>query len=267
MIKEIICIGTSYTEGGGLYSPEVKDYYKKNNIVYDKQSEVAWPAHLGKLVNKKIRNLGKCGTGIDYLIRNVEEIIEHESTSDKLFILEYSGWGRTELWDSNIDKYIVTNWGPRDGKDPKTEGYEVMMTTDYTYGEQLNHDRFKLWETFLDTYFNEMDTLINRDKQFINLLYKLIAKNIKFLVIYLENCFWSGMYSDEVILANSLFMTRDDIPPRYDTSHGLSDFVGYRNERIIDILKETTDYHPNITGHKSIAEKINNYLHKKTIII
>jgi len=255
-MKEIICIGTSYTEGGGLYEPIVKEYYKKQNIIYDKQSEVAWPSHLSKLSKIKVRNLGKCGSGIDYLIRNVEEIIENEDVSNKLFILEYSGWGRTELWDSKKNQYIVTNWGPRDGKDPKNEGYSVMMTTDYTYGMQLEPEEFKLWETFLDNHFNENDFLINRDKHFVNLLYKLLYKKINFVVIYLENPFWIGIYDEPVIIDNSIFMTKNNSKVNYGQSHGISKLVEDKQERIIDILRDTNDYHPNIKGHESIALEI-----------
>lgn len=255
-MKEIICIGTSYTEGGGLYEPLVKEYYKKQNIIYDKQSEVSWPSHLKKLSNKKVRNLGKCGSGIDYLIRNVEEIIEKEDVSDKLFILEYSGWGRTELWDSTRNQYIVTNWGPKDGVDPKTEGYAVMMTTDYTYGMQLEPSEFKLWETFLGKHFNELDYLLNRDKQFLNLLYKLVSKKINFVVVYLENCFWEDFYNEKIVIDNSLFMTKNDTEVNYGHTHGLSEFVATKGERIIDIIPDTNDYHPNIKGHESIALEI-----------
>jgi hypothetical protein len=262
-MREIICIGTSYTEGGGLYEPIVKEYYKKKNIIYDKQSEVSWPAHLGKLANTKIRNLGKCGSGIDYLIRNVEEIIENEDVSDKVFLLEYSGWGRTELWDSTRNQYIITNWGPRDGVDPKNQGYSVMMTTDYTYGMQLEPIEFKIWETFLDKHFNELEFLINRDKQFLNLLYKLKSKKINFVVIYLENCFWKGFYDDELIIDNSIFMTENDSKVDYANLHGLSFFVSKKEQRIIDILKDTNDYHPNIKGHESIAFEIYNKIKNK----
>ena len=262
-MKEIICIGTSYTEGGGLYNPLVKEYYKKQNIIYDKQSEVSWPSHLNKISNTKVRNLGKCGSGIDYLIRNVEEIIENEDVSDKLFILEYSGWGRTELWDSTRNQYIVTNWGPRDGKDPKNEGYAVMMTTDYTYGTQLDHSEFKLWEKFLDTHFNEIDFLINRDKQFVNLLYKLLYKKINFMVIYLENPFWVGIYNEPVITDNSLFMTENNSKAIFGLAMGISKLVDNKKERIIDILKDTNDYHPNIKGHESIAFEIYNKIKNK----
>lgn len=257
-MNEIICIGTSYTEGGGLYEPIVKEYYKKKNIIYNKQSEVAWPAHLGKLSNTKVRNLGKCGSGIDYLIRNVEEIIENEDISDKLFILEYSGWGRTELWDSTRNQYIITNWGPRDGKDPKTEGYSVMMTTDYTYGMQLEPEEFKLWETFLDKHFNEIDFLLNRDKQFLNLLYKLVSKKINFVVVYLENCFWREFYDEQIVIDNSLFMTKNDSEINYGEKHGISEFIATKGKRIIDIISDTNDYHPNIKGHELIALEIHN---------
>lgn len=258
MIDEIICIGTSYTEGGGLYNPIVKDYYTKKNIKYDKQSEVAWPAHLSKLSNIKTRNLGKCGSGIDYLIRNVEDIIENEDVSNKLFILEYSGWGRTELWDSTRNQYVITNWGPRDGKDPKNEGYAVMMTTDYTYGTQLDGNEFKLWESFLDKHFNEKEYLINRDKQFLNLLYKLKFKQISFVVIYLENSFWRDFYNDSIILNNSIFMTPNNEEVDYGVQHGVAKFVSDRQLQIIDIIKQTNDYHPNIKGHELIAFEIYN---------
>ena len=262
-MKEIICIGTSYTEGGGLYDPLVKEYYKKQNIVYDKQSEVSWPSHLNKISNTKVRNLGKCGSGIDYLIRNVEEIIENEDVSDKLFILEYSGWGRNELWDSTRNQYIVTNWGPRDGIDPKNEGYAVMMTTDYTYGTQLDRSEFKLWEKFLDTHFNENDFLINRDKQFVNLLYKLLYKKINFIVVYLEPPFWMDIYDEPVIIDNSFFMSKNNSKVRYGQPHGISTLVSNKGERIIDILKDTNDYHPNIKGHESIALEIYNKIKNK----
>jgi hypothetical protein len=257
MIDEIICIGTSYTEGGGLYDTKVKDYYKKQNINYNKQSEVAWPSELHKLSNIKTRNLGKCGSGIDYLIRNVEEIIENEDVTNKLFILEYSGWGRTELWDSIRNQYIITNWGPKDGENP-ANGYAVMMTTDYTYGTQLEPREFKIWETFLDKHFNEMDYLLNRDKQFLNLLYKLKAKQIKFVVIYLENCFWREFYNEKIVIENSIFMTPNNEEVNYGVSHGLSRLVSDKQERIIDIINDSNDYHPNIEGHKTIAIEIYN---------
>ena len=259
MISEIICIGTSYTEGGGLYDPIVKKYYKKQNIIYDKQSEVAWPQFLGKLTNTKVRNLGKCGSGMDYLIRNVETIIENEDVSDKLFILEYSTWGRTELWDSKYNQYIITNWGPRNGEDPTTDGYAVMMTTDYTYGTQLEQTDFKLWETFLDRHFNEFDHLIKMDNSFINLLYKLSYKNIKFKIIYLEPPFYLNLLNDEMVNTNSILMCGDENCTRF----GISNLVSEKEMRIVNLGIESTDTHPSIEGHKEIANQIYNTIKNK----
>jgi hypothetical protein len=259
MISEIICIGTSYTEGGGLYDPIVKEHYKKNNVIYDKQSEVAWPRFLGKLTNTKVRNLGKCGSGMDYLIRTVETIIENEDVSDKLFILEYSTWGRTELWDSKYNQYIITNWGPRNGEDPTTDGYAVMMTTDYTYGTQLEQTDFKLWETFLDRHFNEFDHLIKMDNSFINLLYKLSYKNIKFKIIYLEPPFYLNLLNDEMVNTNSILMCGDENCTRF----GISNLVSEKEMRIVNLGIESTDTHPSIEGHKEIANQIYNTIKNK----
>lgn len=259
MISEIICIGTSYTEGGGLYDSIVKEYYKQQDIIYDKQSEVAYPQFLGKLTNTKVRNLGKCGSGMDYLIRNVENIIENEDVSDKLFILEYSNWGRTELWDSELNQYVITNWGPQNGHDPSTDGYSVMMTTDYTYGTQLNPIKFKLWETFLDKHFNEFDHLIKMDKSFINLLYKLSHKNIKFKIIYLESPFYINLLNDEIVKENSILMCSDESCKRF----GISNLVSETEMRISNLNINSNDSHPNIDGHREIANQIYSILKNK----
>ena len=76
------------------------------------------------------------------------------------------------------------------------------------------------------------------------------------MVIYLENCFWQEFYNDKIVIDNSIFMTDGDGKVNYGKSHGLSKLVSDKQERIIDILKDTNDYHPNIKGHESIALEI-----------
>jgi hypothetical protein len=94
-------------------------------------------------------------------------------------------------------------------------------------------------------------------------LYKLVSKKINFVVVYLENCFWKKFYDDQIIIDNSIFMTMDNTKVEYVTSHGLAAFISDKLERIIDILKETNDYHPNIKGHESIALEIYNKIKNK----
>ena len=71
MIDEIICIGTSFTEGAGLNpkkgvhitetDPAVIWYKKNKGIKINSITEYAWPSYLEKLSGIKTRNLGKCG--------------------------------------------------------------------------------------------------------------------------------------------------------------------------------------------------------------
>lgn len=258
MIDEIICIGTSFTEGGGLNPKKlqgggntVKDpmvvWYEKNkNIKINHITEYSWPSQLQTLSNIKTRNLGKCGSSIEYLIRNVEEIIENEDYSNKFFILEYSNWGRSELWSTLHDEWIIANWGPRDGTNPKTEGYAVMLTTNYNFGKQLEaNPYFKIYEDYLDTFFNEKEYLINRDRYFLNLLYKLQAKGIQFKIVLLEPLFWSGLSTDTLFQSN--LMTDENL---YSLMINLKlDIQSLTNGEILD-------GHPTIDGHQYIAKLI-----------
>ena len=82
MIQEIICIGSSFTEGGGLNpnrdSKQSKWYSKKyNTTVTDKTH--SFPAIIENITGIPTRNLGKCGTGLEWIIRNTEDIlIKHQ---------------------------------------------------------------------------------------------------------------------------------------------------------------------------------------------
>jgi lysophospholipase L1-like esterase len=255
MIDEIICIGTSFTEGGGLNpklihsggkDPAVIWYETHMNIIIKSMSEYAWPSQLETLSNIKTRNLGKCGSSIDYLIRNTEEIIENEDCSNKLFILEYSNWGRSELWSSNDNQWIIANWGPRDGIDAKKNGYAVMLTTDYNFGNQLQpNPYFKIYEDYLDTYFNEKEYLIKRDRNFLNLLYKLNAKGIKFQILLLEPLFWAGLSTD-TLFHNNLVTDENLYGLMINSKLNIQSLT---NDEILD-------GHPSIEGHQYIARLI-----------
>lgn len=255
MIDEIICIGTSFTEGGGLNPKYPKEigreadpaviWYKKNkNIEIKSITEYAWPSQFQNISGIKTRNLGKCGSSIEYLIRNVEEIIENEDTSNKFFILEYSSWGRSELWSSKYNKWLIANWGPTNGSN-YDDGYSTMITTDYNFGTQLSQSEFKIYEDFLNNYFNETEFLINRDRHFLNLLYKLKSKNINYQVILLETIFWEGLLNDEIFNHRNI-LSRD--------MWGYIKEIGLTIGQLPNI--NVMDGHPSIEGHEHIAKII-----------
>jgi len=248
VINEIICIGTSFTQAAGL-NPERKqdnpavDWYEKNkNIKINSLSEYSWPSILQNLSKVKVRNLGKCGSSIEYLMRNVEEIIETEDCSDKLFVLEYSSWGRSELWSSKYKKWIIANWGHKNGTDT-TEGYASLLVTDYNFGLQFEEGYMEVYNRFLNQFFNEHEYLIQRDRHFLNLLYKLKSKNIIYQTFLLENIYLEELNS------NPLFNYRNLID---------RDLWGFVKEKGWDLTTETEgfveDGHPSIIGHQKIGE-------------
>ena len=251
MIKEIICIGTSFTEASGLNPKgipadnEAVEWYKKNkNIVIKSLSEYSWPSQLSEISGIKTRNLGKCGSSIEYLMRTLEEILITEDCSDKFFILEYSSWGRSELWSSEHNQWIIANWGHENAVDP-SDGYATMLTTDYNFGIQLENSEIHFYNKFLDKFFNETELLKQRDRHFLNLLYKLKSKNINYQIIPLEGVFLKELENNSLFNTNKLAISDESL-------------WGYVHTMGWDITSETNgkieDGHPSITGHKKLAE-------------
>ena len=246
-INEIICIGTSFTEGDGLNPKKDIDgavawYFHNKNIRIESINQYCWPTILQKICRVPVTNLGKSGSSIEYLIRNVEEIIENKNCKNKLFILEYSSWGRSELWFRPFEKWVVANWGPRNGKD-ETDGYATMISTDYNFGEQLDEQYFKIYEKYLDHFFNEHEYLIQRDRHFLNLLYKLKSLNISYQVIKLENPYLHDMDN------HKLFNFKDIL------NEDLWGYVGKNNLTITyDTLGNIVNDHPSIEGHNHLAK-------------
>jgi len=256
-IKEIICVGTSFTEGDGLNPKNINhkapNWYLKNKGIKIKSiSEYCWPTLLQTSLNVPVKNLGKSGSSIEYLMTNVEEILETKDCKDTLFILEYSGWGRSELWSTKFNTWLVANWGPRDGNTPTNEGYAVMMTTDYNFGTQLEQSDFTIYESFLDNYFNEKAYLLQRDRHFLNLLYKLKMEGISYQTVVLETPF-------SIELQNSPLFNYKEL-----LDENLWGFVKHNNLSITyETNEEVMDPHPSITGHKHLANLFSNRLKEK----
>ena len=256
-IKEIVCIGTSFTEGDGLNPKNplhhAVEWYRNNKgIEINSIAEYCWPTVLENLLNVTVKNLGKSGSSIEYLMRNVEESLESNECKNTLFILEYSSWGRSELWSTKFNQWIVANWGPRDGNDPTNEGYAVMMSTDYNFGKQLDREYFKIYESFLDNFLNEHEYLLQRDRNFLNLLYKLHSQGISYQIIQLEPTYLLHLNRHPLFNYRELF------------EDGLWKFM---DDNKLTIMHETngavTDGHPSISGHNYLANILSNLLREK----
>lgn len=270
MIDEIICIGTSYTWGDGLdvkRNKEIVSWYKENTNEIISRETHTWPTLLSNLLNIKTRNLGKCGSSLEYISRNTEELLESEDLSNKLLILEYANWGRSELWSNKYKNYIIANWGPEDGKDV-TNGYATYLTLDY--GKQYDgtleanwdlRNEIEVYNSFCNNFIDEKELLIKNDRNFLNLLYKLYHKKINFLVIPLEPFFHEELEKDLLINENSeKFYFNSE-------NYGMAGFISDKKLRIHDdIGGDCIEGHPSPKGHLEMANQIIKTIKNKNLI-
>ena len=262
-MNEIIFIGTSFTYGGGFhkyFNKEVVKRYKYKGIDVSPEKS-SFPSIVSKNTGLKSRNLGKSGASIEYLIRNVEDIFYTEEIHNKVLILEYSSWGRSELYSRKLGKYVVANWGARDGEDVSHRGYESYITTNYEDMMTPNIDypdlrrEIQIYDSYLNRFQDESLELIKRDRHFLNLLYKLKYNNVKYYIICLENPYTVELENDKVFLDNLIKISYDD------QGYNLSEFVNKNGLRISDdIGEDLNESHPSPKGHEEIANIIVNRL-------
>ena len=264
MIQEIICIGSSFTEGGGLNpnrdSKQSKWYSKKyNTTVTDKTH--SFPAIIENITGIPTRNLGKCGTGLEWIIRNTEEILE-EGKHGQLFVFDCSNWGRAELWSNDVEKYVVANWGHKNGENPK-DGFATHITVDYNneydntpYPNPDFKNIQRKYDIFLNHFMDEDKLLINLERQFLNLLYKLDAKGIPFRILESEPFYWEQLLKEKLITDNRIQLRADRdgfencLVTTWDflSTHQLS--IRCDSDGLFD------DGHAGVEGHKVIADLI-----------
>jgi hypothetical protein len=258
-MKEIIFIGTSFTYGGGLhkyFNEEVVKRYRYKGIEVSPEKN-SFPTIVSQKLNTKTRNLGKSGSSIQYLIRNVEEIFYNEDLTDKILILEYSNWGRSELYSNRLEKYLVANWGPRDGDNVNNRGYESYVTP--SYEDEMHPTKYRpnmkremqVFDAYLNRFQNENLELIKRDREFLNLLYKLNYHKVKYYVICLEDIY-------TVELENDSMFTNHFIKMKGETNgYNIYEFVGENNWTISDdVGEDLQECHPSPKGHEEIANII-----------
>lgn len=258
-MKEIIFIGTSYTFGGGLdkyFNKEVVKRYKEKGIEVSPKKN-SFPTIISEKLNIKTRNLGKSGAGIEYLMRHVEDIFYNEDVKDKIFVLEYSNWGRTELYSNKFQKYLIANWGPRDGNDVKHRGYESYLTFNYEddHNPRIMHSdlrkEMRVFDSYLNRFQDENLELIKRDRYFLNLLHKLEKNNVNYYVICLENVYTVDLENDNVFKNHSIEMKDKN------QGYNLCEFIGENHLAISDDIGWDLDEgHPSPKGHEAIANKI-----------
>ena len=186
-IKEIYCFGTSFTQGGGFeFDSKIKrekllKHYTETPLT---QFNYSWPGQLQKIIGDdiKIINLAKNGYGNERMYRLAYDVITKSKTlDDKLFIFEFSGLQRKELWSNTYNTHIITNY--RFNND---ETMTIMGITETYWKEPAMEieDRLKpIVEPYLQETLNfeVEETLINMHMNFF--IDYLFQNNINFRII------------------------------------------------------------------------------------
>lgn len=255
-IKYIVACGTSFTHGGGYseLSPMIEVLEKYEGPIPKTIEECAWPAFFQKLIDPaiKVYNLALSGSSLEYQSRIINEWISNNrnKVKDTLFLLEISGYGRMELFDKDVQKYIVCNYGFNDRKsiisihsgiydrEPKVNTEKMMS------GEELVG-------SFFDRYIEPPYFVEKIQSNFFDFLCKLQYKNIDFKV-FGDFLLDSSLNDDPLISLNKL----DLYDSRNRKTDGILDFLEKEQLQIKQATKgEYPDFHGSLSGNKAIANQ------------
>lgn len=265
-IKYIHCLGTSYTAGAGFefeIRPYSIDVYNNSTLDIKLTLEnFSYPGQLQKLLADSIvvNNFGKNGFGDEKLIRDCYSITNDDSfnSDEHLFLLEFSGLGRKELYNNIKKDYFIFNYRAGWDDDDSTFSYNGG-SFDYNKEESLPYI-----EDFENSYLNFFKQSFSIEET----TYQL-EKNNSMLLGYLENLKCNYLYTQ----APSVCAKMETNEFRYNKIIGFGDglnmkynesFVRFGEINGLQITDETNnliiDGHNGYICNKITAETIYNKL-------
>lgn len=262
-IEHIVVVGTSFTHGGG-YSEggetrSILEKYESN--VPKMQEDCAWPAFFQKHLRSgiKVHNLALSGSGVEYMIRTINEWIAKNPSKVKnaLFLLEASGYGRMELWDNKVQNYVVCNWSyddsTREFNPSLHNGIYWRQTAEYN---QQIHDGEPLIQQYLNRYCDPMKSVEKLQSHFFDFLCKLCYKDIEFK-IFGEHLYDGELHIDPIVNDNRLYLVDKE-----GVNHcGIHQFISEEKLQIKHVTHgESNDFHACLEGNRQIAEQYYNQL-------
>lgn len=248
MIKEIHCFGTSFTAGGGFEweAPHKKlmlaNYYSETPFT---QFNYSWPGQLQNIIGNSIKvfNHAKNGFGNDRMYRKTFDVIESsEKLDDKLFIYEFSGLQRKEIYSNTFKKHLIVNYTfEEDGSNWVTGITDRYFITDVGVENQLR--------PVVEPYFKEtIDFFVEQ---------KLIDQQAEYFVDYLIH----NQINFLVIDSPRYQKTENKVRPyTIDFGNGLTNVVDFSMRNELTITHETkggiVDGHGGLKWAKHVAKKV-----------
>lgn len=253
-MKELIFIGSSFTQGAGLGYPKYVEYLHKkspDNLLYESYNDYhyyqkyAFPNLIAESLNLPFKNWGVSGKGLSYIMRRT--YFSDKINKDTLFILEFPPGARFEIFYPKKNMYIVPSMDDNlniiNYLDDDANGYRERLnsTTELLMRMHLLQRDFK-YEHTIQTY------------QFVSLI-EFLKKYSNVIVLFGEHP--NADYNTDEIVKKYIL---DDI---VDLGDGYINFVNWANETGKTITADTDgeieDAHFSYYGHQLIADKI---LHK-----
>lgn len=262
-IKKIHCFGGSFTEGGGFEfnsNKSKKHYLNRLNRFYGHleesptQFKYSYPGQLQKMFGKNVEviNYAKSGYGNDRMYRIVYDIINSQNynNNENLFLLEFTGLCRKELYSTKLKSYITTNYTI---EDDKCKFIEASKT--YFYDEKESVTQLKKWYNFFTKYY---DLFVDYNDE-ITKLYR----ETEFFISFIEKNNLNYIFTEKPIILEEKFNKTkiinfgDDF--HFKSSEGFTGF-GYLNELTIknETYGELQDFHNNYKANKLVAHILYN---------
>jgi hypothetical protein len=239
--------GSSFSEGGGLYQPDIRDLYKE---VYDVEwnhfHEVTYGYRVAQELDVDLVMDAKCGGGLERLVRKFQSYVKNKTSKEldrTLFLIEPpTAKGRLDLYSNSEEKYFMVNTNDVKGKWQT----EVGISFDYAMGE--NNDTQNRSESRLRpgviSYLQDFYDIDKYDDK--------IRGNFMFMISYM-------LYKklNFLVLTSSLSGFGRDI--RKHLIYDIFEWSKINKLTIKDELKDkSNDEHPGYFGHKEFSEIILN---------
>lgn len=257
-IKYLHFFGTSFTSGGGFEWKSDKKYNLDkfySDIDCDKtEFAFSYPGQLQKLLGDKyiVKNWAKSGYGNDRICRLAYDIISEPNfkTEEHLFLFEFAGLGRKELFFNPLNDYIILNYYLSRNNAPSS--YAKSYSYDTNFERNLLESEDDFFQKYTSLLINEKNEVKNIDMIMDFFTAFLINKKINTIIL-------SGglpTYAENLIGQNRIKLENEtqfiDVNYYVTGIHKLtiSDETG----------NGIVDSHFGYYGNKLLSETINNFL-------